>query len=56
MSAQLQSIVALVIVAVAAGWLVVRALAKRRNSGCGGGECGAISPEVKKLQAKLKRR
>lgn len=45
---------ALVIVAIAVIWLVLRALAKRRNPGCGS-DCGAISPEVKKLQAHLKR-
>jgi attachment p12 family protein len=55
MSSSIQTIVALVLVAVAAGWLIYNATKKRRSSSCGGGECGAISPEVKKLQARLKR-
>jgi hypothetical protein len=49
-----QSIAALAIVALAAGWLLWRAWISRGASGCGGGECHAISPEVKKLQARLK--
>lgn len=56
MTPQIQTFVALAIVAVAAVWLVLRAVSKRRKSGCGIGECGAISPEVKKLQARLKHR
>jgi hypothetical protein len=54
MSPQFQTIAALAVVAVAAAWLVLRRLAKRRNPGCGD-ECGAVSPELKKLQARLKR-
>jgi hypothetical protein len=54
MSSSLQTIAALLIVAVAAVWLVVRALAKRKHGGCGP-DCGAISPEMRKLQAQLKR-
>lgn len=54
MSPQVQTLVALALVAVAASWLVLRSLAKKKNSGCGG-ECGAVSPEVRKLQAHLKR-
>lgn len=54
MPADFQTIAALVIVALAATWLVVRAIAKRKNPGCGG-ECGAVSPEIRKLQARLKR-
>ncbi len=54
MSSQLQSILALVVVAVAATWLVARALAKRGKGSCGD-DCGAISPEIKKLQAHLKK-
>jgi hypothetical protein len=49
-----QSIAALGLVALAAGWLIWRALARRGSGGCGGGDCHAISPEVKKLKAKLK--
>ena len=55
MSPAVQSLAALAVVAVAATWLTLRALAKRRNPGCGG-DCGAVSPEVKRLQARLKRR
>ena len=53
MSPTLQTVFALAIVAVAAVWLVLRALAKRRNPGCGS-DCGAVSPEIRKLQARLK--
>lgn len=52
MSAEVQTIVALLVVAAAATWLVLRALAKRKNPGCGT-ECGAVSPEVKRLQSHL---
>ncbi len=54
MSPQLQTIIALLIVAIAATWLVLRALAKRKHPGCGT-DCGAVSPDVKRLQARLKR-
>lgn len=53
MSPSLQTILALGIVAIAATLLVRSWLKKRKNPGCGG-ECGAVSPEIKKLQAKLK--
>lgn len=52
MSAEIQTIVALSVVAAAATWLVLRALAKRRNPGCGT-DCGAVSPEIKRLQSHL---
>lgn len=54
MSPQVQTMAALAIVAAAAIWLILRAL-RRRRSGCGT-DCGAISPEVRKLQAHMKRR
>jgi len=54
MSPPFQTAAALAIVAVTATWLVLRALAKKKNSGCGG-DCGAVSPDVRKLQAHLKR-
>lgn len=54
MTPQLQTILALVIVAVAAIWLVARAVGRRKHPGCGS-ECGAVSPEIRKLQARLKR-
>lgn len=55
MNSSLQTILALALVAIAAAYLVLRALAKRRNPGCGG-DCGAVSPEIKRLQAQLKHR
>ena len=55
MSAGFQTIAALVIVALAAAYLVYAYFKKRRSPGCGD-NCGAVSPEVKKLQAQLKRR
>jgi hypothetical protein len=54
MGAPLQTIIALAIVALAATWLVARSFAKKKNSGCGG-SCGAVSPEIEKLRAKLRR-
>lgn len=56
MSSILQTILALGLVALAAGFLLRSWLSKKKKSGCGGGECGAINPEIKELQAKLKRR
>lgn len=51
MNATLQTIAALVIVAATATWLVLRAIAKRKNPGCGG-DCGCPSTEIKaKLRA-----
>jgi hypothetical protein len=50
-----QTIAALIIVALAAGWLFWRALSGRGAGGCGSDECRAISPELKKLQRRLKR-
>lgn len=47
MTAEVQTIAALAIVALAATWLIVRALAKRRSSGCGG-ECGCPSEKLKR--------
>ncbi|MSU22262.1 MAG: FeoB-associated Cys-rich membrane protein [Opitutus sp.] len=46
MSPPLQSIVALAVVALAATWLVRRALAKKKNPGCGG-DCGCAAPDAK---------
>lgn len=54
MSTTLQNIIAFVIVAVAATWLVWSAVRKRKQPGCGD-QCGAVSPEVRRLQARLKR-
>jgi hypothetical protein len=55
MNSAVQSIVALVVVALAAGWLVYRSLMKKKNSGCGGG-CGCPASEVKAAAATVNRR
>lgn len=47
MSAELQSLIALVIVAIAAIWLVWRVVAKRKNPGCGG-ECACPTEKLKR--------
>jgi hypothetical protein len=47
MSSTFQTVAALVIVAIAATWLIVRAIAKRRNPGCGG-DCGCPTQELKR--------
>jgi hypothetical protein len=54
MSPELQSLLALLAVGIAAVWLVRRAFRKNAH-GCSGEGCGAISPEVKELQQRLKR-
>ena len=53
MSAPLQTLVALGLVALAAALLVRSFLKKRKQPGCGA-DCGAVSPEIKKLQARLR--
>ena len=55
MSAQIQTIVALVIVGLAVGWLVLAAIRRRKAPGCGSEDCGAVSPEIKSLQKKLRK-
>lgn len=55
MSASLQTIIALAIVTLTTALLLCSWFSKKKSSGCGQGSCGAISPEIKKLQAKLKR-
>ncbi len=54
MSPEFQTIAALALVALAATWLILRANAKRKHPGCGS-DCGAVSPELKRLQARLKK-
>lgn len=54
MSPEVQTLLSLLAVAIAATWLVRRAFRKKAG-GCSGGECGAISPEIKKLQRRLRR-
>jgi len=46
MTSQIQTILALIVVAAAAAWLVRRSLAKRKNPGCGG-DCGCPTDELK---------
>jgi ABC-type nickel/cobalt efflux system permease component RcnA len=50
-----QTFAALGIVALAAVWMLWRVFSRSRTRGCGGGDCHAISPEVKKLKKKLRR-
>jgi hypothetical protein len=54
MSAHTQTILALAVVAVTVALLARSYFRKDRQPGCGG-NCGAVSPEVKKLQARLKK-
>lgn len=56
MSATLQTIIALGIVALAATLLIRSWLKKRAQPGCGSEDCSAVSPEVKKLQANLRKK
>lgn len=53
MSASTQTIVALAIVALTAALLLRSWFGKKRSPGCGA-DCGAVSPEIRKLQSKLK--
>jgi hypothetical protein len=55
MSTSFQTIAALTIVVVAVALLLISTFRKKKNSGCGSEGCHAVSPELKKLQAKLKR-
>jgi hypothetical protein len=55
MSSSLQTILALAAVVLAAAWLLRGWFGKKKSSGCSSQGCGAVSPEVKKLQARLKR-
>jgi hypothetical protein len=51
MPSSFQTIIALGLVALALTFLLRSWLGKNKSPGCGStGECGAISPEVKKLQ------
>jgi hypothetical protein len=47
MSAEFQTIAALVIVALTATWLITRAVIRRRKPGCGG-DCGCPTRELKR--------
>lgn len=56
MSPAVQTIIALALVALAVILLVRHFLKKRAQPGCGsGGDCGAVSPEVRRLQEKIHR-
>ena len=55
MSSTLQTIIALAIVVVATALLLRSWLGKKKSPGCGSESCAAVSPEIKKLQSKLKR-
>jgi len=55
MTSSTQTIIALAVVALAAALLLRSWFGKKKSPGCGSGDCGAVSPEIKKLQAKLKR-
>jgi hypothetical protein len=55
MNAAVQTFVALGIVALTAGWLLWRVLARRGQTGCGNEDCGAVSPEARALRKKLKK-
>jgi FeoB-associated Cys-rich membrane protein len=54
MGPQLQTVIALALVALAATLLVRSWFNRKKSPGCGS-DCGAVSPELKRLQAKLKR-
>ena len=55
MTAHFQTVVALVIVALAVAWLMWRVLARRGGAGCGPEGCGAVSPDAKALRRKLRK-
>jgi hypothetical protein len=52
MTSEIQTLLALLAVGIAAVWLVRRAF-RKTATGCGG-DCGAVSPEMKKLQRRLR--
>jgi len=55
--AAMQTWLALAVVAVCAVWLTLRLFGKaRKGSDCGGGGCGAVSKDVRKLQVHIKKR
>jgi hypothetical protein len=53
MSATLQTVIALAIVALAATLLLRSWFGKKKSSGCGSESCSAVSPEIKKLRSKI---
>ncbi len=55
MSTSAQTVIALLVVALAAAGLVWRAVAARGRHSCGGGECGAVSPDARAFLKRLKK-
>lgn len=53
MSSELQTILALGLVALAAAYLLRTWFGPKKSSGCAGG-CGAVSPEVRELQRRIR--
>ncbi len=53
MTSSLQTLLALGLVALALAYLLWSWLRPKKSPGCGG-SCGAVSPEVKKLQRQLR--
>lgn len=54
MNSDLQTILALGVVALAAGLLLRSWLRKKSSPGCGNDTCSAVTPEIKKLKNQLK--
>lgn len=55
MSSSLQTLIAVALVLLASAYLLRSWFGRKKKSGCGSaGDCGAISPDVKKLQSRLK--
>ncbi len=55
MSSSTQTLIAIGLVALALAFLLRSWLGKKKNSSACGVACGAVSPEKKKLQARLKK-
>lgn len=56
MSSSLQTLIALGLALLAVAYLLWSWFGPKKKSGCGSaGECGAISPDVKRLQSRLKK-
>lgn len=54
MSPDLQTVIALGVVALAAGLLLRLWLKKKPQAGCGNDTCSAVTPEIKRLKNRLK--
>lgn len=55
MSPNLQTVLALAVVAAVIGAFAYRAFRRRSRAGCGSEGCSAVSGDVRKLQAHLRR-